>query len=837
MGALAFPAVFGVAALMAGIICESSYAVGMENWTLIAFVPGLVLVFAIVRTDRVVLAWIAAALIFFLIGREITHKQLELGRDFTAPASKTVIHASVGMLWASGERFRTFFVDNGFDAERGIDLPGRGRLVVRNNDIPLCSGDRIAFRSRLRKPLNRGNPGEYDWEIECKHNNIVWLASADGPDSLAIISRASGLSPSAAVFKTRDYVAQFLDLHSGKILSACLPNYFSSATQAKVHGFVKGILLGDQGEIDYSVQQSFSSSGLVHVLSASGLHVGIVVAISFLFVKICFHLWPEALLWMPYRVAGAIFSIPAVIFYCSLIGARVPAVRSGIMALVVAAGILMSKRWNSLNTLAVAALIILLGNPLALFTPGFQLSFLAVGGIILIVPEFTRNLTAMQGPFDSERSWSARAIRRVCWYFVLIMVTSLAATLAITPILLQLFHSFPVWTLAANLITDFALLPILGCGLVAPGAALLSSSVGACFIAVADVFSWFVIGVAEFFAYIPGSPLYVPHLSLNQLILCWAMCLFFLWFLRNPSKRRVRIALAGVASFLILGGSILFSPEDPELKAVFLNVGKADAAFVQPPGSGGMLVDGGLKTSYFDAGRSIVLPFFQWQGTRRVDAVLISHPQMDHMGGLLTVVKLIPVGSLFWNPVGDRPRHLADIIGHFPSDRVLSANREHPGVQVGRAVLTFLNPAQSQKTRMSGKELNNASVVARLDYGEISFLFTGDLEREGEEELLSSDLNLCASVLKVAHHGGRTSTSRQFVEAVKPRIAIISGESPMTRTGPHHEIIERLQSAGAHVFITGRDGAITVQSDGKRLYITTGSRYGDGPRLVKRAYD
>jgi competence protein ComEC len=761
---------------------------------------------------------------------------LEVGREFTAPATKTVIHASVGMLWASGAGFRTFFVDNGFDADRGIDLPGRGRLVVRNNDIPLCSGDRVAFRSRLRKPLNRGNPGEYDWEIECKHNNIIWLASVDGPNSLAIISRTAGLGLGASVFKTRDYVAQFLGLNSGKILSACLPNYFSSDTQAKVRGFVKGILLGDQGEIDSSVQQSFSSSGLVHVLSASGLHVAIVVAISFLFVRMCFLLWPEALLWIPYRLAGAIFCIPVVIFYCSLIGARVPAVRSGIMALVIAAGILMSKRWNSLNTLAVAALIILLGNPLALFTPGFQLSFLAVGGIILIVPEFTRNFTAL-GAFDSERLWPARAIRRVTWYFVLIMVTSLAATLAITPVLLQLFHSFPVWTVAANLITDFALLPILGCGLLAPGAGLLSSSLGACFIAVADVFSWFVIGVAEFFAYIPGSPLYVPHLSPAQSIVCWAMCLLLLWFLRNPSKRRVRIGLAGMASFLILGGSILFSPEDPELKAVFLNVGKADAAFVQPPGSRGMLVDGGLRTSCFDAGRSIVLPFLQWQGTRRLDAVLISHPQMDHMGGLLTVVEHTPVGSLFWNPVGAMPTHLKNIFSHFSSDRVSSAVRGCSGVHLGSAVLTFLNPDQSQKTRMSGKDLNNASVVARLEYGEISFLFTGDLEREGEEELLSSGAKLCASVLKVAHHGARTSTSRQFVEAVKPKIAVISGERPLTRTGPHHEVIARLQSAGAHVFITGRDGAVTVQTDGKRLYVTTGSRYGDGPRLVKKAYD
>lgn len=831
---LAFPAVFGVAALMAGIICESCYGIAMGNWTLIVLLPCLVLLFAIVRTNRAVLAWTAAALILFFIGREIAHRQLELGQDFTASTSKTIVHASVGMLWASGDSFRVFFVDNGFDANRGISLPGRGRLTVRNDKIPLCSGDRIAFSSRLRKPLNRGNPGEYDWEIECKHNNIVWLASVDGPNSLAVINRVSGLSLSAAAFQTRDYVARFIDLHSGKILSAWTPAHFSTDTQAKVRGFLKGILLGDQGEIDYSVQRSFSASGLVHVLSASGLHVGIVVVISFLFVRICFLLWPEALLWVPYRVAGSVFCIPVVIFYCSLIGARVPAVRSGIMALVVAAGVLMSKRWNSLNTLAIAALIILLGNPLSLFTPGFQLSFLAVGSIVLIVPEFTRNLTATQGDFDSTRSWPVHVIRKVAWYFVLVMVTSLAATLAITPVLLQLFHSFPVWTVAANLITDFALVPILGAGLVAPGVALLSSPVGSYLVVVADVFSWFVVGVAEFFAHIPGSPLSVPHLSRSQLIVCWVMCLLFLWFLRNPSKSSVRIALAGAAFSVILVGSILFAPKNPELNAVFLNVGKADAAFIQPPESQGMLVDGGVKTPYFDAGRSIILPFFQFLGIRRIDAVLISHPQMDHMGGLLTVVKQIPVQSLFWNPAGDRPNHLEKIFSHFSPDRILGATRESPPVHLGGAVLTFLNPGRSRQTGMSGKELNDASVVARLDYEEISFLFTGDLEREGEDELLSSGTKLCASVLKVAHHGARTSTSRQFVEAVKPRIAIISGESPIERTGPHHEVIARLESAGAHVFITGRDGAITVQTDGKRLFITTGSRYGDGPRLVKR---
>ncbi len=564
--------------------------------------------------------------------------------------------------------------------------------------------------------------------------------------------------------------------------------------------------------------------------------MGIIVILTLFALRAATYFSPGILLWIPFKKLGALVSIPAVVFYCALVGARVPAVRSGIMGVVIALAILLGRRWNPGNLLALAALIILLMNPLSLFTPSFQLSFGAVAGIFMVIPSFMRNMKSKDSPNETGDLKASSAPNRIVFYFSLVTMTSIAATLPIIPFLLQTFHSLPVWTIPANLITDFALAPALAFGLMGPAVGLIAPGIGAWILALADLISWFIIEVSFFFANLPPTVVRIPNMYPGEFLLCLAAAMLLIWFIRNPRKNRLWITAASALAFAVLICSLKFRHQDCELRVVFLNVGKGDAAFVSAPNAQGMLIDSGIMSQYFDAGRSIVVPFFNWAGVRSLERVPISHPQMDHMGGMLQVLQRISVGGVMWNPVGKTPPHLRSIFDSVGHDKVFEANRNLKPFKLGSAAVTVLNSSWSGSEQPSGRDVNNASVVARVDYGNASFLFTGDLERDGENKLLASGFPLSASVLKVAHHGGGASTSMSFLKAVKPKIAIISVDYPSTINVPHPMVLERLRSTGADIFITGRDGAVTVETDGNGIYVTTGRQYGDGPRLVRKEY-
>jgi competence protein ComEC len=238
-----------------------------------------------------------------------------------------------------------------------------------------------------------------------------------------------------------------------------------------------------------------------------------------------------------------------------------------------------------------------------------------------------------------------------------------------------------------------------------------------------------------------------------------------------------------------------------------------------------LLIDGGLTNEYFDSGRSIVGPFLQWKGKRSLDGILISHPEMDHMGGLLTVMDRVPPGRVWWNPINAPSDHLQAIFSAARARRalILPADRNQAPIRPGGATIWFLNRSfPGIGSGVSHRDLNNSSAVCRVEYGKVSLLFTGDLEQEGEQELLAKGVPLNSTVLKVGHHGGLTSSTREFLEAVRPKVAVISCEGPTSHSFPRPQVLERLESAGAQVFVTGRDGAITIKTDGKDLRIQTG---------------
>ncbi len=815
-----YPTSSALLCLCSGICLSTMVQMPAERWFYAALIPLLIILAASVGRRSKRFAWVVAGTLFFPVGIYLATRDLTAGRDFDPTIAKQTIHATVSSTLGTAPGTRTLLLDSGTDAATGLPLPGKGRLMLSNNDVVLTAGDRIALRCRPRKPVNRGNPGEFDWETHCRNDGMLWLASAQGQDSVLVLQRGNPLLPAALLFKVRESMCRFLERRTGR--------WLDEESRAQVRAIHKALIVGDLGEMTPYLNKIFANSGLAHALSASGVHVAIVAMLAFVAAKVLGYFFPGIYLWLPYRKAGALLSIPAMVIYCVLVGARVPAIRSTIMGLVVAAAILMDRRWNSFNSLALAALIILAVYPLSLFTPSFQLSFAAVVGILLAANSLLQRWSG-PGPASAGHelagrqgilagAWDrCRNVRRALWA---VCLTSFAATLGITPFLLQTFHSFPVYTLFANLLTDFLLTGALALGLLAAISGGLFPRLGEVFLAPADLFIWMFIKVAAFFAGLPASVILVPHMGSAEFVLSLGAVLAFLWYLRRPSRRALiacvglLVSLAAVALM-----SAWFRASTEGLKVVFLNVGKGDAAFVQAPGSRGLLVDGGNKTEQFDSGASILVPFLKWGGTRSLDGILISHPEMDHMGGLLTVLREIPPAKVWWNPVSVTSPHFTEIMNKARESNipVLSADKTCGSLKLGAVSINFLNGQAPKGREAAHRDLNNASVIMRIDYGAVSFLFTGDLEREGEEELLASRLPLQATVLKVAHHGGKNSTTQRFLEKVKPRIAVISAQYPSTGGLPAQQTLERLQSEGTSIFWTGRDGAVTIETDGQKI--------------------
>jgi competence protein ComEC len=379
--------------------------------------------------------------------------------------------------------------------------------------------------------------------------------------------------------------------------------------------------------------------------------------------------------------------------------------------------------------------------------------------------------------------------------------------------------------LAANLIEELIIAPALSFGLTAALVGAFVPDLGKLLLIPGEVFSWCVIETAVFFSGLPHSTVRIPHLSVLNFFVCTVAVILTLWLIRTPSLKKLKIYIAGCMGLVLISAAGWLLGQDKKLlSVVFLNVGKGDCIFIRAPNSGCFIIDGGIASPYFDSGISIVNPFLNWVGCRKLDGIIVTHPEMDHMGGLPAIIRHAPPAGVWWNPVPVASKHLEEIFStaRAAGGRVLPADRSRSPISMGDGTLRFLNQRAMVQEKPTHKDLNNTCVVCRLDYSEISFLFCGDLETEGETELLNSRLPVAATVLKVGHHGGRNGSTAAFLRAVRPRIAIISAEYPAARNLPHPEVLERLSAMGTEIYWTGRDGALTLNTDGRTLSVKNG---------------
>jgi competence protein ComEC len=662
---------------------------------------------------------------------------------------------------------------------------GLVRVAIRRPGRRWRYGDRLEVPTTLRRPRNFENPGRFDYVGHLARRGVhvtafVW----DGADAARVPRRQRG--PRARLERWRSRVARAI----------------GTAVPPPEGAVLRALVVGDEGGIDARLREAFTRAGVVHVLSISGLHVGLVAAAAFVLVRWLLARSERLLVAVDVdRVAGAL-SLGPVAVYAALAGLGVATLRSAIMVGAAVMAALLGRRVDVLRTLALAALVLALGWPGTPLEIAFQLSFVSVAAIVC----GTRRLAG-----NGERGgWRAR-LRAAA----LVSPAALAGT---APLTAWHFHQISLVGVVANPLT----VPIFGSAVVVIGllgafVEPLAPATAVALFRVAGVVLRPGIWMVERLARPAWAAVDVPIPSLVELALVYAALGALLMLPGRPARVLLALALAG-----LLADAAWWTHErlaSHTLRLTFLDVGQGDAAVVELPGGSVIVVDaGGFPGGDFDTGAAVVSPFLLHRKILRIDALAMTHAHPDHSGGLPYVLDHHRPREFWWTGVpgeGVEWERLQRALATSGSRvRVLDRGIDLPAFAGTAAVL---HPAADA----GPTSLNNSSLTLRFGLGPTAALLTGDIEAAAERRLLLDPGALRAAVLKVPHHGSRTSSTPAFVAAVAPRVAVVSVGADNRYRLPSAEVEPRYRAAGACVLRTDRCGAITIETDGRSLDVRT----------------
>jgi competence protein ComEC len=740
------------------------------------------------------------------------------------------------------------------------DLTGKVRLRVAASEDPetaaladslhLQYGDSIRALVRLRKPQLYQNPGSFDYRRWMESiEDVTWVGTIKNAHLVEKLPRASSLRLAAVFAHTRQRLLQSIDRL-----------YPAWSAEGRDGAVLKAVLWGDRSALDSETIENFRRTGLYHLLVIAGLHVGLLALLAGFLLRR-----------LPLGVTSRyVVLLLLLLLYSGLVEQRASTLRATLMISVYLLGRLLYRSHTALNAVGLAALILLVHRPPWLFEAGFQLSFAAallIAGLAVPILERTTEpyrrallrleevrLDDVLAPRQAQFRLELR--RLIAWLGGHVKLAERYSSLATGAIIAPL--KLLLWT--ANMLIFSAILQL---GLLLPmtetfhRVSLAGVGLNAAAIPLMTVLLAIALPTVLLGALWPALAVWpAKALTLVMSFLFWLTNLPRLpgWLsYRVPEPpvwlaggfviavvaaavtlgRRRRIfwtALAGSMIFVSLIAVHPFAPRLPvgALEVTALDCGAGDALFLVLPDRTTMLVDaagtpergareGVFQGSRWDPGENIVSPYLWSRGIQRLDIVAVTHAHEDHLGGLAAVVSNFRVGE-FWhgdNPLTPRYQALLDEVRRLGiPERRLAAGEV---LREGRAQVRVLWPPPQRKP---GRIVSNDdSLVLRITSAEGSVLLTGDISQEVERELLASGVRLESWVLKVAHHGSTSSSSPEFLARVAPRVALVPAESTGLVTLPNPETLERLRRAGARVFRTDTDGAVSVVMTARSLAI------------------
>lgn len=579
------------------------------------------------------------------------------------------------------------------------------------------------------------------------------------------------------------------------LLRACCPE-----REAAVLG---AMLLGEKGLLDEEIKGLYQQNGIVHILAISGLHLSILgMGVYKLLQRI-----------RTPKVINIILTVSLMYGYGVMTGMGVSVVRALVMFAMKLAASLFRRSYDLFTAMMTAALLILTGQPRYLFHSGFLFSFGAICGIGF--------LPAVSVHFPAKPK-CLRALFTGAWI-----------SLSTLPVYLCFYYEFPPYSVLLNLLVIPCMGIVLGSGIatLASGALFLPLGRAAVRPGIAVLFLY--EKCCEFCAELPGKKWIAGRPADFQVVIFLLVFAVLVLFAKKLKRRQF---FAGIAVAM----TILFLRVPMGLELTFLDVGQGDCICLSEPSGRHILIDGG-SSDKSDVDAYQIVPFLKYRGVSGLDAVFVTHPDSDHENGIRGMLENyeengIRIGMLVLPDVEEGSKN-----ENYLTLAALAKNKGVPvrfiscgeKISLGKVMLTCIHPYQGYVNQDS----NAYSTVLYLDYGDFSALFTGDLEGEGEE-LVKQRLRLFIegkalrsgqesanvtvghiSLLKVAHHGSRNSTTEEFLALIKPKIALISAGKDNRYGHPHRETLERLKEQGCRIYQTPESGAVTLRVRRGKVYV------------------
>jgi competence protein ComEC len=651
--------------------------------------------------------------------------------------------------------------------------------ALKNKDFYGCQGK---VTGGLSKPAIAKNPNGFNYQAYLAAKQTYWILKIEESP----LQTCSYVKPSILV-KVKQI--RFLGIRY-------LENHFPP----EIASLSAALIFGDRSMLDPDLLVDYQMTGIVHLLAISGIHVSLLVGmVYYMGIRIGFT-----------KQNMMIFLLTSLPLYAILTGGSPSVIRAVMMIFLV----LITAKWKNrikllpIDAISLALLIYLFFSPMVIFDIGFQLSFTVSFAIILSAPNilkrYQKNISRM-------------------------LVTSITSQLAALPFLLYHYFELSFISLFANLLYiplfSFVFLP--GLYILFFIQLILGKSppvVINLFIKIITLSNQLIDRLAGYSLarYTPGRPNGV-FLILYLLIL---LAIFLIWEAGTYRKRMLHLCLLTCFLFTFQTGWNVINPYG---EVTMIDVGQGDCILIHLPfGKGNYLIDTGGTLAFaeeqwknranpYEVGRDVVVPFLKGKGITKIDKLILSHGDMDHIGGAFSIIKELEVKQILMPSVVEPSETELNIVKlaerkGIPVMKVSEGNEWTSG----ESFFYILSPEKN----FSG-ERNRGSVTVFIKVGGVTWFFGGDLDQEGEEKIIKKYPNLTIDVLKAGHHGSKTSSGQSFIDRIKPRVSLISVGEKNRFGHPHKEVIDRLKKANSIIYRTDKQGAITYRFyHGKGTFFT-----------------
>ena len=644
--------------------------------------------------------------------------------------------------------------------------------IVRNNkkilinikmsqDIPSIKyGDSLYIEGEFKQPEEARNYKGYNYKQYLKTKKIIGTVELE---KVKILKSSNGSFIHNIQKYIRDTINGTLTDEEGNLLLA--------------------ILLGDKDKLSEDIQESFKTSNLSHMLAVSGAHV------SYIILGLTYVLQNSII----GKKNGKIVCIIFLLAFMAITNFTPSVTRACIMAILTLFSSIIYRKSDVYTNISVAALITLIFNPYSLLDLGFQLSYGGTIGIIIFI----------------KRIQEKKSNSKVINYIKQMALVSIYANIIIIPIMMYHFNTVSFTFIISNIMAS----PILGI-IVITGFLFIIASITVkpltrlIAIFIKPILS-ILIKISQICSKLPFSNILVVTPYMFNVISYYAIILYCI---KSKKNNKCKIIICLLIVLILINFIIYIFPQ--KLRIFFIDVGQGDSTLIITPDKKTVLVDGGGSDS-FDVGEKVLLPYLLDRRILKVDYVLISHFDTDHCGGILTIMEKVKVKNIIISEQAEHSENYERFKKLMIHKKIrLIEVKKGDKIKIGRySEFKILFPTSRL---LSENSLNNNSIVAQFNYNNFKMLFTGDIEKLAEQQILKTEkAEIRADILKVAHHGSKTSSIPEFIKAVKPKIALIGVGKNNTFGHPNQQTIKNLENIKCRIYRTDLQGEIIIKIDQK----------------------